>query len=294
MGCALGGAAAAQDDAGRGAEGQGAEDQIVVEGQRPDALETLREVRALSQDVDGNLARFETPVCPGVAGMPGRLAVAIVGRMRADIDAIGGVEPAPEDCDPNLTMIVTEDGGALVDGLARKAPTMFGYMTSSQITGLRRSEGPAWVWQTSQPKRADGGPVQMISEISYGPGQPPHHISTKGAYAVSNASLSRLSSSVRRDTGLAFVVLSRAAIEGKSVTQLADYSVLRGLAGTRPGSGDAAGTQSIAALFAVPSPEEWTEFDRAYLTSLYSGTNGLTYRQKTREIAQDVAKELGR
>ena len=292
MGCALGGAAAAQDDAGRGVEGQIHEDQIVVQGQRPDALETLREVRALSQDVDGNLARFETPVCPGVAGMPGRLAVAIVGRMRADIDAIGGVELAPEDCDPNLTMIVTDDGAALVDGLARKAPTMFGYMTSSQITGLRRSEGPAWVWQTTEPKRADGAPIQRLEQISLGSG-PPQHVS-KGAFAVPNASLSRLSSSVRRDTGLAFVVLSRAAIEGKSVTQLADYTVLRGLAGTRPGSGDAAGTQSIAALFATPSPEEWTEFDRAYLTSLYSGTNGLTYRQKTREIAQDVAKELGR
>ena len=282
---------AAQDDAGRGAEGQIAKDQIIVEGQRPGALQTLREVRALSQDVDGNLARFEVPVCPGVAGMPGRLAAAIVGRMRADIGAIG-VELAPEGCDPNLTMIVTDDGAALVDGLARKAPTMFGYMTSSQITGLRRSAGPAWVWQATEPKRADGAPVQRLEQISLGSG-PPQHVS-KGAYAVPNASLSRLSSPIRRDTGLAFVVLSSEAIEGKSITQLADYTVLRGLAGTRQDSSDAAGTQSIAALFTVPAPDEWTEFDRAYLTSLYSGSNGLTYRQKTREIALDVAKGLGR
>ena len=291
LGFALGAPALAQGDAGRGAGEQVAGDEIVVEGQRPDALQTLREVRALSQDIDGNMTRFELPVCPGVAGMPGRLAAAIVGRMRADVQAVGA-ELAPEGCHPNLTLIVTEDGAALVDGLARKAPTMFGFMTSSQITGLRRSEGPAWVWQATQPKRADGGPVQMLDQISLGSG-PPHHVS-KGAYAVPNASLSRLSSPVRRDTGLAFVVLSRAAIEGKSITQLADYGVLRGLARTNQDSGDAAGTQSIAALFATPSPEEWTEFDRAYLTSLYSGTNGLTYRQKTREIAQDVAKELRR
>ena len=277
---ALGGPALAQDDT-----------QIVVEGQRPDALETLRQVRALSQDVDGNLARFESPVCPGVAGMPGRMAVAIVGRMRADVQAVG-VGLAPEGCRPNLTVIVTDDGAALVEGLSRKAPDMFGYMSASEKTTLRRSPGPAWVWQTTHVKRADGGPVQMLEQISLGSG-PPQHVS-KGAYAVPGASLSRLSSSVRQDTGLAFIVLSRAAIEGKSITQIADYGVLRGLAGTRPGSGDAAGTQSIAALFATPSPEEWTDFDRAYLASLYSGTNGLTYRQKTREIAQDVARELGR
>lgn len=250
----------------------------------------MRQVRALSRDVDGNLARFEAPVCPGVVGLPDRFAVAIVRRLREDVREVP-VELAPEGCRSNLTVIITDDGAALVDGLASKAPTMFGYMTSSQITRLRRSTGPAWAWQTTQPKRADGGPVQMISEFKLK--GPPQHVS-KGAYTVPNASLSRLSSPVRRDTGLAFVVLSRSAIEGKTVTQIADYAAMRGLADIRPDAGSGGEPRSITALFSSAAPDEWTEFDRTYLTSLYSGTNGLTYRQKTRDIAQDVARELGR
>lgn len=270
---------AAQDNAG----------QIVVEGQRPDALETLRQVRDLSQDVDGNLARFETPVCPGVAGMPGHYAVAVVRRMREDVHAVGG-DLAPEGCDPNLTVIVAEDGAALIDGLARKGPKMFGSMSSSEITGLRRSLGPAWVWHTTQPRRADGGPVQMLEQVSLGSG-PPQHVS-KGAYAVPGASLSRLSSPVRQDTVLAFVVFSREGIEGKTLTQIADFGAVHGLAGIRAASSESADLPSITSLFSADAPDEWTEFDRAFLSGLYSGSNGLTYNQKTRQIAHAVVEAL--
>lgn len=289
VGLAASAAAAAQDEAGQSDN----DSPIIVEGQRPDALRTLRQVRALSQDTDGNLARFETAVCPGVAGLPTQFAAAIVKRLRQDVGDLG-VELAPEGCDPNLTVIVTDDGAALVDGLSRKGPTMFGFMTSSEITRLRRSPGPAWVWQATSPKRADGGPVARIDSVSLGSG-PPQHV-PKGAFAVPGASQSRLSSPVRQDTGLAFVVLSRAAIEGKSVTQIADYAALRGLAGTRSDAGDRLGPQSIGSLFASDheAPEALTDFDRAYLTSLYSGSNGKTYDQKTREIALDVAKILDR
>lgn len=262
--------------------------QIVVEGERPDALRTLREVRALSRNVSGNLARFETPVCPGVIGMPTRLAGGIVRRMRADVVAVG-VRLAPAGCAPNLTVIVTDDGAALIDGLLRKSPTLFGNQSKLEIDALRRSTGPAWAWQTSQPKRADGMAVPMLDQVSPGQAQ-----TSKRAYAVPHAKMSRLASSVRQDTGLAFVVLSRAAIEGKTLAQIADYGVLRGLAGTTPDAGVATGAESIVGLFGVNPPAKWTEFDRAYLISLYSGTNGLTYEQKTREIAQDVARKLDR
>lgn len=270
------------------AHGQEDGSQIVVEGQRPDALQTLREVRALSRDVGGNLARFEVPVCPGVVGMPRHLAAGVVERMRTDVAAVG-VRLAPAGCTPNLTVIVTDDGPALIDGLQRKNPELFGHQLRGEIDALRSAAGPAWVWQTTQPKRADGMAVPALDQIAPGQSQ-----ASRRAYAVPNAKMSRLASTVRQDTGLAFVVLSRSAIEGKTLAQIADYAVLRGLAGTRPDAGDAAGSRSIAALFTPSAPEEWSEFDRAYLASLYSGTNGLTFDQKTREIAQDVARALDR
>lgn len=267
---------------------QQTEDPIVVEGQKPDELQTLRQVRALSRDVDGNLSRFESPVCPGVVGLPVSLAAAVVDRMRADVKAIGA-ELAPEDCTANLTVIVSENGSDLVNGLFEKSPQLFGYQSKTEIAALRTSKGPAWVWQTTQPKRADGMPVPMLGQVTPGGAQ-----AKRRAYAVPNAKMSRLASTVRQDTGLAFVVLSRSAIEGKTLTQIADYGVLRGLAGTTGNAADAAGSMSLAALFTPAAPSELTDFDRAYLLGLYSGTNGLTFDQKTREIAQSVAKALDR
>lgn len=263
-------------------------DPIVVEGQKAGVLKTLRQVRALSRDVDGNLSRFESPVCPGVVGLPISLAATVIDRMRANVKAVGA-ELAPENCSANLTVIVTENGNDLVNGLFEKSPQLFGYQSKTEMDALRKSKGPAWVWQTTQPKRADGMPVPMLEQVTPGGAQ-----AKRRAYAVPNAKMSRLASTVRQDTGLAFVVLSRTAIEGKTLVQIADYGVLRGLAGTTANAEDAAGSQSIAALFTQTSPAEMTDFDLAYLTGLYGGTNGLTYDQKTREIALGVADALGR
>lgn len=267
---------------------QDKEDPIVVEGRMADPLATLRQVRGIARDVDGNMSRFENPVCPGIVGMPANLAAAVLKRMRSGVSEVGA-ELASENCVPNLTVIITDDGRALVEGLLAKSPQLFGHQSNSEMAALRSSQGPAWVWQTTQAKRADGMPVPSLEQVSPGGAQ-----AKRRAYAVPNAKMSRLTSTVRQDTGLAFVVLSRGAIEGKTLTQIADFGLLRGLAGTAAGAEDATGAQSIAALFTPAAPEGLTTFDRAYLTSLYSGTNGLTYDQKTRQIAQDVAKALDR
>ena len=66
------------------------------------------------------------------------------------------------------------------------------------------------LYEVITPKRADGGPVADPTGVPPGP-------KPKGSYSVPNASLSRLSSPVRRDIEAAFVVITVDAIRNNFV-----------------------------------------------------------------------------
>ncbi len=75
----------------------------------------------------------------------------------------------------------------------------------------------------------------------------------------------------------ALVVVDAAAVEGLTVTQLADYATLRLLAPTSDMrtlsvDAEAQATPTILTLLrdGAAAPAEMTRFDRAYLKSLYS------------------------
>lgn len=249
---------------------------ITVTANREDALSTTGSVRAISEAVDGVLPRFERPVCPGVVGLPPRLAAGVIARMRTTI-AEAGADLAAEGCGANLTLIVADDGGELIASLALKSPRLFASLSAQDMHQLTSAPGPVWSWHTTEPKRADGAPVVK---------------NTGGAsdtYMVQGARMSRLTSPIRMDVSLGFVVIGTAAIDGLEVGQIADFAVMRGLAPTRDPRGGAVGHESILELFTAETPvERMTEFDKTYLSALYSGGNGFTYAQKTRQIAGQV------
>ena len=193
---------------------------IIVTANREDAPSTTESVRAISEAVDGTLPRFEKPVCPGVVGLPTHLAAGVIARMRTTI-AEAGVDLAAEDCGANLTLIVADDGSELIDRLALESPPLFASLSAQDIHQLTSAPGPVWSWHTTEPKRADGAPVVRNS----GGGS--------DTYMVQGAKMSRLASPIRMDVSLGFVVIGTAAIDGLEVGQIADFTVMRGLAPTR-------------------------------------------------------------
>jgi hypothetical protein len=84
---------------------------------------------------------------------------------------------------------------------------------------------------------------------------------------------SNINPSVQQAIVSVWVVLETGATFGKSLTQLADYAALRGLAMVRPA--------------------ELTEFDRAYLKSLYRVQGRGWARQQVRQMADSIARENG-
>ncbi len=89
----------------------------------------------------------------------------------------------------------------------------------------------------------------------------------------------------RIDINKAVIMIDIAAIDGMGVVQLADYATMRAFAATNPVNGDAAAS-TILGLFdpAVARPRELTDFDLAYLRTVYEGVDSLNAASKLDSI----------
>ncbi|MEG3088667.1 hypothetical protein [Sphingomonas sp. PB4P5] len=269
-----------QDEAKRPDDGR----DIVVTGKRRGANETTNEIRAISDMQEGQLPRFETPICPVAIGMPRPHGVIIetrvrqvAGRLKLRVDKAG--------CKPNLTIVMAENGTAFVNALRRKRPTLFDTMPLHDRMRLLASAGPSWTWQSTAPKRRDGGPVAGADM----PG-------SRSAYTVLNAEMSRLSVPVRQEVDLAFVVIDRRKSVGLTLGQIADYAAMVGLAAIRTDRPAQLGRSSILTMFddvgaGQAAQPEMTGFDLAYLGGLYSGQSGFSGDRKAALMAQRIDRD---
>jgi CubicO group peptidase (beta-lactamase class C family) len=204
--------------------------------------------------IDEALPRFWAPICPGVAGLKVESAEWMVARIRATAER-AGIRLAKADCSPNLIVAFVESGRSLLTNLQRQQPGIFRLVSAdeqSELTSetdqVRVWSNMAWRWMASSPPPS-GWPKQRGSH--------------GGAW-------SRAATPEARDIVSALVVIDRAAVRGKTLTQLADYVTVRGLSHSRPADGDEA-LDTILGLFApgAQAPAEMTAFDIGYLRSLY-------------------------
>lgn len=290
--CQAGGMAAAQVKAAQSSSAEQTSDSspddiIVTALRRKSYQRTLAEVRAITAAHHGQYARFESELCPKVLGVPEQLSPAIEERIRTVAHHVG-VRVARQGCAPNFTIFVAGDGPKIIEALQRKFPNVFATMTGAEITRLKRHGGPVWNWYAIDPKRRDGGPVEHMSMVAFGPSDPGRPVSP-GAYITSNVTMSRLSESVRLDLTQAFVVISSRVANGLTVKQLADASTLLGLSMIDVGRiGEVRRPTALELLLGGSDSRSEidgvTAFDIAYLTALYSGDAGYSSDQQTARI----------
>lgn len=247
--------AAQEAPAGQAADESG----IVVNGkaQAPNGNEVFEQARGISrigrfETHTVALARFWSPVCPGVSGLRTDYAEAIIERMRDTIARLE-VPLARANCSPNLVVAFASDGRSLLSSLERDRPDIFQLVSRSERTELLTDEAPVRVWSN-------------IAMRWTGAGAPP----ARGLKASVRGQLNRNAMPESYDIVSALVVFDKAAAEGLTLTQLADYATMRGLSHTRPPSGE----QPMATILSLfdgdgGSPDSLTEFDVGYLRSLY-------------------------
>lgn len=241
-------------------------DSITVTGRRAASrADVSRQARDIALH-DGNrrsnpLARFERPVCPGVMGMPEDLAEHLVGRIRY-VAQIAGMDLAPEnECRPNVLVAVVPDGREGLEQLERGLPAMFSRMSVRERRALLSASGPVHVVTANVERTRDGFEIPPRE----GQGAPPT-LSVPLAF-------SRIYLTTRQDIEGVVILVEAGALDGLSIVQLADYAAMRGFAETQAPDGEIMAMDTILTLFSEgnTAPQSLTNFDLAYLRSLYDG-----------------------
>jgi hypothetical protein len=270
---------------------------IVVTG-RPELTEekTLEIVRRVTQPVDGQLARFEKPICPRVTGFQPEYEELVAKRIRAVAETVGA-GAGEEGCIANLNVVIVDDGGEFVTELHRQHPEALEGLSKPEIVELANFDGVARSWAKTALTNSVGATVGRPSPTAGGgsvkwgyQGSSVHFgdVNVMRVYESSN-----IDPSVQQAIVSAWVVLDTRATIGKSLTQIADYAAVRGMAMVRPAELDGS-EETILALFesgSTVAPAAMAEFDRAYLKSLYRIQGRASARKQVQQMATSIARE---
>src|SRR5690606_30571331 len=89
----------------------------------------LLAVPAAAQGDEEPLARFEDPLCPGVAGLQVEAAEFMVGRIRGNAEALGLRLADEQVCEPNLIVTFVADGQGFFQRMRAERAYLFRDMT---------------------------------------------------------------------------------------------------------------------------------------------------------------------
>lgn len=264
---------------------------IVVTGRRATRSDVSRQARQITRR-EGNprrnpLARFEKPVCPGVIGMPVEWAEHLVGRMRYVAEQ-AGMDLAPEDtCHVNVLIGFVPNSQAGMRQFEGVFPVLFANWSRRERDALFEAPGPVHVATLSVEKTRDGFEV------------PPRRGAASPPVVSVPLAFSRIYLTTREDIEGVVLLFETRAVDGMSIVQLADYAAMRSFAETQAPSAEVLAMNTILTLFepdAAP-PLSLTEFDLAYLRSLYDGIANMPASTRTlglnRQLRKMDGEELG-
>jgi hypothetical protein len=247
-------------------------DDIVVLGNRNPDQVRRDYVRAMAvPSANDQLARFANPVCPYVAGLREPYDALIVARLRK-VAAAAGMRVAPDGCHPNALVYVASDKAKLIEEWHKTKPEFFSAdTTDGQIAALARSGQPVSSWQILDVRGSDGRELARERVMKNdGTG-----LTTDTALYVPFALGSRYMNQIHYEFGASVVVIDAKAVAGADLRQLADFGAMQLFAHTDP---DKAAKQAAPTILTLvpdaaagrPSPLSLTEWDFAYLRSLYA------------------------
>jgi hypothetical protein len=223
---------------------------------------------------DETLWRWNTPVCPLVAGFPKGFAEFILRRIsKAAVDAHAPL--AGKVCHPNLFVVGTNAPGLLLKKWLAREPLMYDTRNGfGPVQQFLESQRPVRVWYNTDLGCEDGGPVSpggvalSIATVAQSAAGPSFMV---GAPTCTDGIDTHLNYADTRDIFSALVVIDGRQMKKVDIQQLADYVALAGLAHVRLDV-DPGAAPTILGLFAARGkpPVGLTRWDRALLYSLYN------------------------
>lgn len=233
---------------------------------------------------DNPLARWRTPICPMVAGLPHAEGQALFDHLSGVLTSLN-ISLGATGCRPNFFVIATSEPTVTLKSLWHHSPNMNGGQTG--FTQFIDSPRPVRVWYNTELTNEDG-----VTPNSFGIGsgmtvlEGVPTVTTRQADPRNNFwAIPDLTSVI------AVVDLTRMA--GINWGQLSDYIAMAGVAEVNL---DARGGESptIMSLFAAPGgarPQALSEWDRSFIKQLYA-TDALEKHQRVwiaKAMFNDVA-----
>jgi hypothetical protein len=259
-------------------------DSITVEAKRKEREELRLQIdqfveSAVVHHFGESLMRWDTQVCPLVAGLPRDQGEFMLRRLSQAVrDA--GAPLAPEKCTANLFVLVSSQADRILEEIRKKRPGLFD--TTNGVGALQhfmRTERPVRVWYNWQNKGDAGGGFSIIAAFigsgggsmggTTGPAAPSAAGADWGTFRMPN---SRLSLTVTKSINTAIIIVDLPRMKDVNVGQISDYIAMVGLAEINLDR-TVVSAPSVLRLFseAGETPlEGMSPWDQALLKSLYA------------------------
>jgi hypothetical protein len=263
---------------------------IVVHGQRASEKQIRNFIRELTPAPPrGQLGRFESPVCPAVAGLGAAQNEQVKARLRRVAEA-AGMEVAKAKCHANVIVVVTRDKSALIKQLAgRRADYFPDNSRGWNYRSLADPETPVAAWQIEQTRGADGRQLQATRNST--------EVGMDGVLVQRMfGSGTRVTPMARQEFAGAVVVIQADAIDGLTTVQLADYAAMRAFVRTDPSKLTESASNSILNVVTTPMgaavPLTLTSWDLSFLRAYYaSRLNNFAANQRS-EMRETMQRDL--
>ena len=238
------------------------------------------------------LARWEGRVCLGVVNFRVEVAHLIADRI-TDVARGLAVRLSEPGCEPNLIIVGTTDGAGLAETMVRRYRSeffRFGFTSSNRgpvaLEAFQTSDAPVRWWHVSLPVvRRTGRPAIRL------PGKGP----ASNPCRTRSGSWAGHCDAVTDQLVKMMVIVDIDALEGASLSQLADYLALIALAQVEPDA-DYSRHDTVLNLFEPDTTVSGlTEWDLIYLQALYSGrAEYLTAGEQARRMVPALRDAHGR
>lgn len=253
-------------------------DDVIVSGQSTrraaDAF-----VESVGQAPQGrNLAVWRNPICVTVNGMRPDAALAMADRV-LDWANWADVPIGSPRCKPNVIILAAEDGPRAARDLVSARRLDFQTKTSGSTAGtpaldrFQNAPAPIRWWHVSLPMNIDTGlpTVRLHGQPPWSPVsreiRSPADVGPMGSVV----SGSRLINNTRDEMLGVIIIVESSALETASFSEIADFVSLVALAQINPDA--ELMSPSILTLFQhdrEPGEKTWTEWDQAFIRSLYT------------------------
>ena len=206
---------------------------IVIEGTNPKGRANSYLDKVLPPIFDGQIGRFEDPLCPATIGLPDNLRDEVMKRL-ALVASVARIPLDAAKCRANLVIIVVDDKKALIEGMRRKKDAYLYGIGTARVNQLASSPAPVAAWQITDVIGADGMPLRTDGD-GY-----PRLFTTVPPSRIVETTRKRIIGSV--------IVLEQRGLVNVTTRQLADYALVRLLAPMEPKERTPPGS-SVLSLF---------------------------------------------